>query len=132
MLIQSEMVQPPPLMFVLLMATVLCDVCGQVCFKLGVGHDDSAAQPRRGVSGFVLDLVGSPWVVAGLLIYVVEFIVWFAALSLTPLSVAFPFMALSYCGVVIASRWILKERVSLRRWLGTIAVAGGVALVCLP
>jgi drug/metabolite transporter (DMT)-like permease len=126
------MIQSPPLMFALLMATVVCDVCGQVCFKLGVGHDDSAVQSRTGASGFVLDLVGSPWVVAGLLIYVVEFIVWFAALSLTPLSVAFPFMALSYCGVVIASRWILKERVSLRRWLGTIAVAAGVALVCLP
>jgi drug/metabolite transporter (DMT)-like permease len=119
-------------MFALLMATVLCDVCGQVCFKLGVGHDNSRGMQRAGVTGFVLDLVGSPWVVAGLLIYVAEFIVWFAALSLAPLSVAFPFMALSYCGVVIASRWILKERVSPRRWLGTIAVAGGVALVCLP
>ena len=119
-------------MYALLMATVLCDVCGQVCFKLGVGHEDTQVASRTGVSGFLLDLVGSPWVVAGVLIYVVEFIVWFAALSLTPLSVAFPFMALSYCGVVIASRWILKERVSLRRWLGTVAVAGGVALVCLP
>jgi len=119
-------------MYALLAATVLCDVCGQVCFKLGVGHDDAHASSRSGITGFVLDLVGSPWVMAGLLIYVVEFIVWFAALSLAPLSVAFPFMALSYCGVVVASRWILKERVSLRRWLGTIAVAGGVALVCLP
>jgi undecaprenyl phosphate-alpha-L-ara4N flippase subunit ArnE len=119
-------------MYALLLATVLCDVCGQVCFKLGVGHEDTHAASRPGASGFVLDLFGSPWVVAGLLIYVVEFIVWFAALSLAPLSVAFPFMALSYCGVVVASRWILKERVSLRRWLGTVAVAGGVALVCLP
>jgi undecaprenyl phosphate-alpha-L-ara4N flippase subunit ArnE len=120
-------------MFALLLVTVLCDVCGQVCFKLGVGHDDTAIKKRRaGVAGFVLDLVGSPWVVAGLLIYVVEFIVWFAALTLAPLSVAFPFMALSYCGVVIASRWILHERVSRRRWLGTIAIAGGVALVCWP
>jgi len=119
-------------MYALLAATVLCDVCGQVCFKLGVGHEDTRVASRPGASGFVLDLVGSPWVVAGLLIYVVEFIVWFAALSLAPLSVAFPFMALSYCGVVVASRWILKERVSLRRWLGTVAVAGGVALVCLP
>lgn len=118
--------------FALLLATVLCEVCGQVCFKLGVGHDDSAAHRRAGMAGFVLDLVGSPWVVAGLLIYVVEFIVWFAALSRAPLSVAFPFMALSYCGVVIASHWILKEPVSLRRWLGTVAVAGGVALVCWP
>jgi undecaprenyl phosphate-alpha-L-ara4N flippase subunit ArnE len=126
MLIQSSM------MFALLTVTVLCDVAGQVCFKLGVGHDDAGGKRRSGMAGFVLDLVSSPWVVAGLSIYVVEFIVWFAALTLAPLSVAFPFMALSYCGVVIASRWILKERVSLHRWLGTIAVAGGVALVCWP
>jgi drug/metabolite transporter (DMT)-like permease len=126
MLIQSGM------MFALLLATVLCDVCGQVCFKLGVGHDDTGVKRRAGAFGFLLDLVGSPWVIAGVLIYVVEFVVWFAALTLAPLSVAFPFMALSYCGVVLASRWVLKERVSLRRWLGTIAVAGGVALVCWP
>ena len=119
------------LTFVLLAITVLCDVTGQVCFKLGVGHED-ANDGRPGVAGFILDLVGSPWVAAGVLIYVIEFVVWFAALSLAPLSVAFPFMALSYCGVVIASRWILKEHVSLRRWLGTLAVAGGVALVCWP
>ncbi len=119
-------------MYALLMATVLCDVCGQVCFKLGVGHEDAHVASSAGATGFVLGLFGSPWVIAGLLIYVVEFIVWFAALSLAPLSVAFPFMALSYCGVVLASRWILRERVSLRRWLGTVAVAGGVALVCLP
>jgi drug/metabolite transporter (DMT)-like permease len=120
------------MMFALLAATVLCDVVGQVCFKLGVGHDAEGVKRRSGIAGFVLDLVGSPWIVAGLATYVVEFIVWFAALSLAPLSVAFPFMALSYCGVVIASRAILKERVSARRWLATITVAGGVALVCWP
>ena len=119
-------------MFALLLATVLCEVSGQVFFKLGVGHNDSGIKRRAGAAGFVRDLVGSPWVVAGLLIYVVEFVVWFTALTLVPLSVAFPFMALSYCGVVIASRFILKERVSFRRWLGTIAVAGGVALVYWP
>ncbi len=117
-------------MFALLFATVLCDVAGQVSFKLGVGHE--MIGEGKGSGGFLLGLVGSPWIVAGVSIYVVEFVVWFAALTLAPLSVAFPFMALSYCGVVIASRWILKERVSLRRWLGTVAVAGGVALVCWP
>lgn len=131
MLIQTGLIQSAT-MFALLAATVLCDVSGQVCFKLGVGHDDSGVKRRAGVAGFLLDVLGSPWIVAGLLIYVVEFTVWFAALTLAPLSVAFPFMALSYCGVVIASRFILKERVSLRRWLGTAAVAGGVALVCWP
>ncbi|MGH8041461.1 MAG: EamA family transporter [Rudaea sp.] len=117
------------LMFALLLGTVLCDVGGQVCFKLGVGHE-TAPEPVRGMRAFLGDLLGSPWIVAGLLIYVVEFTLWFAALTLTPLSVAFPFMALSYCGVVIASRFILGERVSARRWLATGAVAVGVVMVC--
>jgi drug/metabolite transporter (DMT)-like permease len=119
------------LTFALLLATVMCDVAGQVCFKLGVGHN-RIRDKRTGIAGFLLELIGSPWVVAGLLIYVVEFTVWFAALTLAPLSVAFPFMALSYCGVVLASRWILNEPVSMRRWLGTVAVVCGVVLVCWP
>jgi drug/metabolite transporter (DMT)-like permease len=115
----------------LLLGTVLCDVGGQVCFKLGVGHETTPA-PSRGIPAFLAGLLGSPWIVAGLLIYVVEFTLWFAALSRTKLSVAFPFMALSYCGVVIASHFILGERISPRRWLATFAVAFGVALVCWP
>jgi len=119
------------LMFALLLASVLCDVAGQVCFKLGVGHapEDDAAE-RHGIVAFALRTLRSPWVVAGLAVYALEFAVWFAALTLAPLSVAFPFAALSYCGVVLASRFILHERVSLRRWLGTVVIAAGVALVC--
>jgi undecaprenyl phosphate-alpha-L-ara4N flippase subunit ArnE len=116
------------LMFVLLSASVICDVLGQVCFKLGLGHNhDNAAV--QGIAGFALGTLRSPWVLLGLFIYVIEFGVWFAALSLAPLSLAFPFAALTYCGVVVASRFLLHERVSTRRWLGTVAVAAGVALV---
>lgn len=120
------------MVFALLFATVFCDVAGQVCFKLGVGHESDGVVQAPGIRGFLLGLARSRWIVAGISIYVVEFIVWFAALTWAPLSVAFPFMALSYCGVVLASRWILHERVSARRWIATAAVAGGVALVCWP
>lgn len=119
------------LMFALLLASVVCDVAGQVCFKLGVGHDESP-EPGPGIAAFALQTLRSPWVLAGLAVYAIEFVVWFAALSLAPLSLAFPFAALSYCGVVLASRYVLHERVSARRWFGTVAVAAGVAMVCWP
>lgn len=108
----------------MLLGTVLCDVAGQTCFKLGVNEKQA--------SGGLLATLGSRWIVAGVLIYVVEFTVWFAALSMTPLSFAFPFMALSYCGVVVASRFVLHERISARRWIATATIALGVALVCAP
>lgn len=115
----------------LLLGTVACDVGGQVCFKLGVGHETTPV-PAGGLRGFFGELLVSPWIVAGIAVYVIEITLWFAALSMAKLSVAYPFMALSYCGVVIASRLILRERVSLRRWLATGAVAFGVALACWP
>ena len=121
--------------FFLLGATVLLDVVGQVFFKLGVGHDegDDAAHESSGsgIAQFLRGLVASPWIVAGVVVYAAEFVVWFAALTRVPLNEAFPFNALAYCGVVLASRWFLHEQVSLRRWIGTLVIALGVTLVFL-
>jgi drug/metabolite transporter (DMT)-like permease len=118
------------LMFALLTGSVLCDVGGQVCFKLGL-HDDEHPQ-RRGVAGFLLGLVRSPWIALGVVVYALEFVFWFSALTIAPLSLAVPFAALSYCGVIAASRLILREHVSPRRWAATGVVAAGVAVVCWP
>ncbi len=117
------------LMFVLLFGAVVGDVSGQVCFKLGLNADE--APPVPGPLGFVMALVRSPWIVIGVAVYAVEFVIWYAALTIAPLSVAFPFAALSYCGVVLASKFILHEQVSRQRWLATAVVAIGVALVCV-
>jgi len=118
------------LMFALLLGSVACDVAGQVCFKLGV-HDDARPRPA-GVAGFLLDVVRSPWIALGVVVYALEFVFWFGALTVAPLSLAIPFAALSYCGVVVASRWILREHISPRRWAATLVVAAGVAIVCWP
>jgi drug/metabolite transporter (DMT)-like permease len=117
-------------MFALLLGSVICDVAGQVCFKLGVSDDTPPT--RSGLAGFVLGLVRSPWIALGVLVYAFEFVFWFGALSVAPLSLAIPFAALSYCGVVVASRLILREHISVRRWAATMVVAAGVAIVCWP
>ncbi len=117
-------------MFLLLLGSVACDVAGQVSFKLGMTVDDDTFD--NGVAGFFRRLAASPWIGVGIAVYALEFVLWFAALSLAPLSLAFAFAALSYCGVVLASRAILKEHVSARQWRATCTIAVGVALVCWP
>ena len=114
----------------LLLLSVIGDVAGQVCFKRGLGNEHAAGPV--GLLAMLGEVLRSPWILAGIGVYVAEFILWFAALSLAPLSFVVPFGALSYCGVVLASRYLLHEPVSPRRWLGTAIVAAGVALVCLP
>lgn len=112
----------------LLLGSVACDVTGQVCFKLGVGH----ATGVIGAPSLAHKVLHSPWIALGVAVYAVEFVLWFAALSRTPLSIAFPFTALGYVGVVLASRHVLGERIALRRWAGIGTIIVGVALVTGP
>lgn len=109
----------------LLLGSVACDVTGQVCFKLGVGHEPDG----DGTTSLLHKVLHSPWIALGVAVYAVEFVLWFAALSRTRLSIAFPFTALGYVGVVLASRFILGERISLRRWAGIGTIVVGVVLV---
>ena len=117
------------LMFLLLFGSVACDVVGQVSFKLGLSVDRTIGD---GVTGFLRALATSPWIGMGIAIYVLEFVLWFAALSMAYLSLAIAFAALSYCGVVLASQAILGEHVSARTWRATGMIAVGVVLVCWP
>ena len=50
-------------------------------------------------------------------------------LSRVPLSLAYPFNALGYVGILTASVVFLNERTNVWTWLGTFLVAGGLVLV---
>lgn len=115
----------PLIAFAVLAFTILLDVVGQLAFKLGLnGRPDS--DPQR---SFVVRVARSPMIWAGIAAYTVELCAWLFVLSRLQLSVAFPIAGLSYCGIAIASHFILHERVSRRRWVGTIFIAVGVGVV---
>jgi undecaprenyl phosphate-alpha-L-ara4N flippase subunit ArnE len=105
-----------------LAGTILCDIIGQLCFKAGLDGGDAACLIRRKVAT-------TPLIWVGVATYAVEIGAWLYVLSRMPLSLAFPLASLSYCGIALASRFILKEPVSRRRWLGTALIALGVAMV---
>jgi drug/metabolite transporter (DMT)-like permease len=112
---------------ILVVASLLLDVAGQVLFKVGLNRLE--AQGIDAGAHFWLGLVRSPFLMGGVLAYAVEIPLWTAVLGLLPLSIAFPIASLSYCGVAIAARFFLGEAVPLRRWLATVLIACGVAVV---
>jgi drug/metabolite transporter (DMT)-like permease len=105
--------------------TVLLDVAGQLCFKLGL-EGPQAARSRKPVW---LKVATTPLIWAGVLAYAVDLAAWLFVLSRLPLSVAFPLASISYCAIALAGRFILNEPVSRQRWIGTILIALGVAIV---
>jgi undecaprenyl phosphate-alpha-L-ara4N flippase subunit ArnE len=111
----------------LLAISVVCDVAGQIAFKLGANRlPDSGTV---GLRAFLRQLVAQPWLVGGIVIYMIEFIVWVRVLALIPLGIAFPIASLNILGIVLASRMFLGEPVSRKQWMGAALVTAGVAIV---
>jgi multidrug transporter EmrE-like cation transporter len=111
---------------VLLFAVALAAV-GQVVLK----HGMTLAQKQVHRTGRSLALVAatSPWILGGLIIFAVSAVAWLLTLSRVPLSVAYPFNAVGYLGILTVSVLVLHERANLWTWIGTALVAGGLVLV---
>jgi len=54
---------------------------------------------------------------------------WLAAISRADLSWAYPLLAMGYILVLLFSAIVLREHVSLTRWVGTIIIVLGVYLI---
>lgn len=110
---------------ILLALSVVCDVCGQLAFKRGA----DALPPASELARFLPALFTQPWLLAGIAVYGVEFIVWIRVLMLAPLGIAFPLASLNILGIMMASHVILKEPATRRQYAGAVLVTAGIALV---
>ena len=90
---------------------------GQVCFKFG-------ADGRIGVLQFL-----NPWILAGLLLYLGGTLFWILALSRVPLTVLYPFAALTFVLVNVFAVTLLGEQLTPRGMAGTGFVLVGLFLV---
>lgn len=114
------------LIYGIVLLNVIFLVIGQLLFKLGLD--------RIGVLTFsnMITVFLSPWIWAGLLLYVFATLLWFAALSRANLNAVYPLQSLSYLIGLAASVFVLHETVSPMRWIGTMVILLGVVLVSWP
>lgn len=104
---------------------------GQIAFKLGAATIVKASG-EKGVLRYWGALLLDPWIQAGIAVHAVELVMWVAALHLAPLSMAFPLVSLSYCGVALASHFMLGERIGSRGAVAIVMVSVGAAMVAWP
>ena len=109
----------------LLALTISLEVARELCFKLAANRSDKHLQN----SNYLARLFGTPIVWLGFACWATELMCWIRVLSQVPLSIAFPILSISYCGMVLAGEYILKEPVAKQKWLGVALVTAGVALL---
>lgn len=69
------------------------------------------------------------WMALGVALFIVEALCYTVALQSLEISTAYPLSALSFISVALFSRWLLKESIDGRRWLGLGLIVCGAALV---
>lgn len=115
--------------FLFIGLTVLFTVSGQLSIKYKAGQMGEMPGPMADRISYFLELFLSPWVLAGFVCAVFAAFFWILAMTKLPISLAYPFMALSFPLVVIASHFIFGEYVSSLRMIGVALICGGVVLV---
>ena len=106
------------------------DTAGNLLLKLGMNNfaESTLSGWRRYWANFK-QAIAAKILLLGALSMVCEAIVWFAFLSITPLNVAGPMASANNVFILLASSWLLKERVTPKRWLGVALIITGMLFV---
>ncbi len=115
-----------PLDLLLVISSVSIAAVGQVLLRYGMRL--ARSESADGAS-LALAAATSPWVIGGLGVFGLSAMLWLAALSRVPLSIAYPFNAVGYVGILTASALVLRENVPMQTWIGSIIVVVGLLLV---
>jgi multidrug transporter EmrE-like cation transporter len=117
---------------VLILVSVVFAVSGQLTLKSAMDNIPPIGARQVKTPGETISRVArQPRLWVGLFLFGVSAIFWLVVLTRLPLSVAYPFVGLTYIIVVFWSRYVLGETVPPLRWLGVGLVALGIAVVGL-
>lgn len=115
-----------PLQIALLAAYALGMSAGQILFKLAA-IDFTAA--KGDLSSRLIGLLLNPYFVGAVIFYGGLAILWVWILSFTPLSRAYPFVALAFAVTPLIGAALFGEPISARLLLGLIFVLCGLYLI---
>jgi drug/metabolite transporter (DMT)-like permease len=117
---------------VLIMVSVVFAVSGQLTLKSAMDNIPPIGARQVKTPGATISRVArQPRLWVGLFLFGISALFWLVVLTRLPLSVAYPFVGLTYIIVVFWSRYVLGETVPPVRWLGVALIAVGIAVVGL-
>jgi multidrug transporter EmrE-like cation transporter len=117
-----------PMSFLYIALTIALTVYGQLIIKWQVSRAGAMPVDVGGKLGFMTGMLLNPWILSGLLAAFLASFCWIAALTKFPLNVAYPFTALTFVAVLLASGWLFYEPITLSKWVGMGFLITGVVI----
>ncbi len=116
-----------PAVFAVVFASVSLSALAQTVFKIGVSRVEVASSAS--LLSKAIAFVFSPYVLLGLSLYAVGTVLWLFALRQLDLSLAYPFVAMSFVMVTASGVFFLGETVSVTRLVGLCFVILGLIVM---
>jgi drug/metabolite transporter (DMT)-like permease len=119
------------LAFILVGVAIISGAIAQISLKRGVENlkDKYEINQLLNPINFAKALFTSPLLLIGLMLYIIGFVVWIAALTKLDVSFMYPMLALAYVLVAVLAAVFLKEEITLLRWTGIALVTIGAILL---
>ncbi len=114
----------------LLVVSVVFATAGQLTLKAAmesIGRIGSAQVSEAGQT--LVRALKEPLLWIGLILFGISALFWLVVLSRVDLSLAYPFVGISYVVVVALARFMFHENVPTLRWIGVSIIAIGIALI---
>lgn len=113
--------------------TLLCvfmTTAAQISLKAGVsGPHLQSVLANGGWKDFLIQAPLNPWVLVGMVVYVLSAVMWLIVLARADLSFAYPFVSLGFVVTALYAFYVLHEPLGVLRVSGIALVVGGVALI---
>lgn len=111
--------------YVLLLLNIVLLLAGQALWKQGL-------EQAGGLQlGNALQVLFSPWILAGAALYAFATVVWLVVLSRLPLSTAYPLQSIAYVLGLFVAWLVFGEAIPPNRWIGAGIIIAGVAVISL-
>lgn len=113
----------------LIFLTSVFDTVNQLFLKSSIDSLETNINSIKKAFLFVLHLIRIPRVWLGFFFCCISLVIWLFVLSKADLNFAFSADSMHYILIAFTSRLFLKEKVGLRRWLGTVLIVAGIILL---
>ncbi len=114
----------------LLVISVICNVSANMLLKFGVTKGGGFTLQKTTIVTDVLRAAQNPFIILGLCLYGISFVLWLRVLSFNDLSKTYPiFVTFVFIVTTIGTAIFFKEHVSLLRILGMAVSIIGIYLI---
>lgn len=115
--------------FLAILASVFLAVVGQLLLKIGMLRMGKLSFSFSNILQQYARILFDPFVIAGIVGFILSMLAWLYVLSRLQLSTAYPFVALNYVLILFASHFLLREAITPLKIMGVAVIMAGVYLV---